>query len=141
MSSWKDPEGYTIQSTVDVGDGGAIRLWVRDQDTDLCFVQEEVDADGRHQSGASGSCWNAADTDWRWARGMGTFVFAPPGKEGASLILTAPGGTRIGPVPVRNGLVMIKDDWPHEAVNLELQAVDASGAGLRPAETLHFEAV
>ncbi|SNY71646.1 hypothetical protein [Paractinoplanes atraurantiacus] len=138
-STWKDPDGYTVVSAVDVGES-SIQLWVRDRSADICFVQEEVDAEGRHRADASGSCWDGADADWRSARGMGTVVFAPPRKEGASVVLTSPDGTRLGPFPVREGLVMIQDYWLHEPVSLELQALDAGGTGLRPAGTLHLEA-
>ncbi|XVV17114.1 hypothetical protein ACQP2X_22875 [Actinoplanes sp. CA-131856] len=137
-SSWKAPDGYTVRSTVDVSQG-SIRLWVRDQSAGLCYIQEEVDAQGRHQSAASGSCWNATDTEWRSDRGMETLVFAPPRKEGASVVLTAPDGSRLGPFPVIGGLVMIHDDWLHEPVRLGIRALDASGKALEPAGALNLE--
>jgi hypothetical protein len=132
-STWKIPDGYTIQSSVAVGNG-SVRLWVQVQGLALCFIQESVDAQGRHRSAVSGSCWNATDTDWRSARGMGTFVFALPRKEGAAMVVTSPDGKRIGPIPARDGLVMMPDYWPHEPVRLELQALDTSGKELGPAE-------
>ncbi|MBL7257511.1 hypothetical protein [Paractinoplanes lichenicola] len=138
-STWKSPEGYTVRSSVGVGES-SVRLWVRDQSAAICFVQEEVDVDGRHQSAVSGSCWDATDVDWRSARGMGTFVIAPPGAEGASVVLISSDGTRVGPVPVRGGLAMVRDSWLPEAVDLEVQALDANGKELEPTGTLHFEA-
>jgi len=72
---------------------------------------------------------------------MGTFVFALPRKEGAAVVVTSPGGKRIGPIPARDGLVMMQDSWLHEPVSLELQALDTSGKELGPAEARHFGAV
>ncbi|GAA2710497.1 hypothetical protein [Actinoplanes palleronii] len=48
-SSWSVPVGYSILSTVDI-DGGSVRLWEHHEGTAMCFVQEVVDQDGRHES-------------------------------------------------------------------------------------------
>jgi hypothetical protein len=138
-TAWKSPDGYTVRSTVGVGES-SIRLWVRDQSAALCYVQEEVDAGGSHQSAVSSSCWEASDSEWRSERGMGTFVLAPPGTDSASIDLTAPDGSRLGPFPVRGGLVMVRDTWFPEPVDLQVQAFDANGKAVGPAGPLHFEA-
>jgi hypothetical protein len=139
-SAWKIPDGYSVISSVDIG-ANSIRLWERHHGTAVCVVQEAVDDQGRHKSAASSSCWEATDTDWRYSRGMETFVFAAPRQEGDAVIVTASDGERIGPIPARYGLVMIQDRWLHEPVELRLQALDANGKAIGPASTLRIEAV
>ncbi|BFU46172.1 hypothetical protein KRMM14A1004_44090 [Krasilnikovia sp. MM14-A1004] len=139
-SAWKAPAGYSVISSLDLGEG-SVRLWAHEQDLAICAIQEEIDRGGHHRSAASGSCWVKSDSDWRFARGMQTFLFAVPKQQGDAILIIAPGGQRIGPIPVQHGLAMVKDYWPHESMELELQALDSSGKAVGPATDLQFEAV
>lgn len=137
-NSWEAPVGYKAQFTVDTDDS-VIRLWTPDHGADVCYLLEEADVDG-HTRSAFGGCGSATEAEWGQERDVGVLVFTPPRAEGTSVMVTLADGTRLGPFPVRGGMTMIKDNWPHLPVRLKLQALDANGKALGPAKTVNVEA-
>jgi hypothetical protein len=120
-SAWAPPANYAVVETVKIDDDAYIRLWADQAVGSVCYVAEEANAAGEHQSDSSSAC-SPPDREWSWSRGQGVIVLQVPFPEAGEVVVTSPDGARIGPLPVHHQLVMMKDYWLHEPVELTAQA-------------------